>query len=102
MTIIVDGSHIGKPLILWDPTSRPGMLINGGKWLGNHLCQVPQRPQMDPIWPYELVTDQVEQQNSQSFHLNYGGLFCSQSQSSRIGGRVLKTDVKKEIGRAHV
>ena len=76
-------------------------MIDGGKWLGNHICLLPQHSWVDPIQPHGLVAIQVEKQVSKPFHLNCGGFILlpiPDFQVRRLSTpRIthLKTDVKK-------
>ena len=58
--LLVDKSHVGKPPVLQDLFSWLRILVDGGKWLGYHFCQLPQHPQVYPISLHGLMAVQVE------------------------------------------
>jgi len=41
LTLLVDGCHIDKSPVIWDLSDWPGLMTNGGKWLG--------------FWPFEIL-----------------------------------------------
>jgi len=71
--IPVDGSHIGKPPILWNLSSHPGALVDSREWLSNRPRQLPQHPRMKPIRSHWPVTVQMEEELPNRLHLNLRG-----------------------------
>jgi len=60
LTFLADGNQIYKSALICYLPSWPVLLINDGKWPGEHFCQLPQYPQVDPIQSHRLVEVQVE------------------------------------------
>ena len=59
-TLLVEGSYVGKPAILWDLPSSAETWIDSRKWLGNHLCQLPQHSWVNPIWSLDGKSDKMQ------------------------------------------
>ena len=55
----VDGDHTGKSQVIWDLTNWLGLLMNDGKWLGEHFWQFPQYIHLLPcqliLWQKEMA-----------------------------------------------
>ncbi|KAK4810863.1 hypothetical protein QYF61_008835 [Mycteria americana] len=59
--LLEDGCHICYPPVNWDFPSSPGLLVNDGKQLGEHICQFLQYSQVDLIRPHRLPGTTPEQ-----------------------------------------